>query len=84
MGFEISKNGSKYKLSPPTWRHDIENEADIIEEIVGDIEDEYDVQIIGAKKNKDGSYNLNGNNRKKVITALRINNKTSYKQGLIK
>ena len=34
---------------------------DIIEEIVGDIEDEYDVQIIGAKKNKDGSYNLNGN-----------------------
>ena len=34
LGFEISKNGSKYKLSPPTWRHDIENEADIIEEIV--------------------------------------------------
>ena len=34
LGFEVSKNGSKYKLSPPTWRHDIENEADIIEEIV--------------------------------------------------
>ena len=34
MGFKISKDGSKYKISPPTWRHDIENEADIIEEII--------------------------------------------------
>ena len=24
----------KYKLSIPSWRHDIENEADIIEEII--------------------------------------------------
>ena len=34
LGFKISKDGSKYKISPPTWRHDIENEADIIEEII--------------------------------------------------
>ena len=34
LGFEISKNGSKYKLYPPTWRHDIKNDADIIEEII--------------------------------------------------
>ena len=34
LGFKILKNGAKYKLSVPSWRHDIENEADIIEEIV--------------------------------------------------
>ncbi|HAT69173.1 MAG TPA: hypothetical protein DCS22_01625 [Flavobacteriaceae bacterium] len=30
------------------------------------------------------SYNLDGSNRKKVLTALRINNKTRYKEGLVK
>ena len=34
LGFQISKNGSKFKLFSPTWRHDIKNEADIIEEII--------------------------------------------------
>ena len=34
---------------------------DIIEEIVGDIEDEHDVKIKGAKKSKDGKYTINGN-----------------------
>ena len=34
LGFIIKKNGVKYKLSIPSWRHDIENEADIIEEII--------------------------------------------------
>ena len=30
------------------------------------------------------SYNLDGSNRKKVMTALRINNRTQYKNGLVK
>tara|TARA_Y100000590_G_scaffold468888_1_gene653683 strand:+ start:2394 stop:3644 length:1251 start_codon:yes stop_codon:yes gene_type:complete len=34
---------------------------DIIEEIVGDIEDEHDLKIKGAKKSKDGVYTINGN-----------------------
>ena len=34
LGFKVAKNGVKYKLSIPTWRHDIENEADIMEEII--------------------------------------------------
>ena len=34
LGFIIKKNGVKYKVSIPSWRHDIENEADIIEEII--------------------------------------------------
>ena len=34
LGFKIIKNGPKYKLSTPSWRHDIDNEADIIEEII--------------------------------------------------
>ena len=34
---------------------------DIIEEIVGDIEDEHDIKIKGAKKSKDGKYTINGN-----------------------
>ena len=34
LGFEIEKNKLTYKLQVPPWRHDIENEADIIEEIV--------------------------------------------------
>jgi phenylalanyl-tRNA synthetase beta chain len=34
LGFKVAKNGAKYKLSIPTWRHDIENEADIMEEII--------------------------------------------------
>ena len=34
---------------------------DIIEEIVGDIEDEHDVKIKGARKLKDGAYKINGN-----------------------
>ena len=47
---------------------------DIIEEVVGDIEDEHDIQIIGAKKNSDGSYNLNGN-----ITIRDINREFGWK-----
>ena len=34
---------------------------DIIEEIVGEIEDEHDLKIKGAKKSKDGVYTINGN-----------------------
>ena len=34
---------------------------DIIEEIVGDIEDEHDIKIKGAKKTKDGKYTIRGN-----------------------
>ena len=34
---------------------------DIIEEIVGDIEDEHDIKIKGARKLKDGKYVINGN-----------------------
>ena len=34
---------------------------DIIEEIVGDIEDEHDIKIKGAKKSKDGKYTISGN-----------------------
>ena len=34
LGFEIEKKKLTYKLQVPPWRHDIENEADIIEEIV--------------------------------------------------
>ncbi len=34
---------------------------DIIEEIVGDIEDEHDIKIEGAKKSKDGKYTIHGN-----------------------
>ena len=34
---------------------------DIIEEIVGDIEDEHDITIKGAKKLKDGKYSIKGN-----------------------
>tara|TARA_B100001167_G_C16648764_1_gene247568 strand:+ start:1 stop:690 length:690 start_codon:yes stop_codon:yes gene_type:complete len=47
---------------------------DIIEEVVGDIEDEHDIQIVGARKNKDGSYNLNGN-----ITIRDINREFGWK-----
>ena len=34
---------------------------DIIEEIVGDIEDEHDIKIKGAKRLKDGNFTINGN-----------------------
>ena len=34
---------------------------DIIEEIVGDIEDEHDIKIKGARKSKDGKYIIKGN-----------------------
>ena len=34
---------------------------DVIEEIVGDIEDEHDIKIKGAKKSKDGKYTIYGN-----------------------
>ena len=34
---------------------------DIIEEIVGDIEDEHDIKIKGAKKSKDRKYTIRGN-----------------------
>jgi len=34
---------------------------DIIEEIVGDISDEYDVIVKGVDVNSDGSFNINGN-----------------------
>ena len=34
---------------------------DIIEEIVGDISDEYDVIVKGVEVNSDGSFNINGN-----------------------
>ena len=47
---------------------------DIIEEVVGDIEDEHDIPIMGARKNKDGSYNLNGN-----ITIRDINREFGWK-----
>ena len=34
LGFKILKKGKKYQLIPPSWRHDIENEPDIIEEVL--------------------------------------------------
>ncbi len=34
---------------------------DVIEEIVGDIEDEHDIKIKGAKRLKDGNFTINGN-----------------------
>tara|TARA_Y100000590_G_scaffold283303_1_gene318710 strand:- start:2212 stop:4590 length:2379 start_codon:yes stop_codon:yes gene_type:complete len=34
LGFEVARNGKKYKISIPSWRHDIENQEDIIEEVV--------------------------------------------------
>ena len=34
---------------------------DIIEEIVGDIEDEHDIKIKGARRSKDGRFTINGN-----------------------
>jgi Mg2+/Co2+ transporter CorB len=33
---------------------------DIIEEIVGDIRDEFDTEVQGVRKNKDGSYTIDG------------------------
>ena len=34
LGFKILKKGKKYQLISPSWRHDIENEPDIIEEVL--------------------------------------------------
>lgn len=34
LGFEGRREGEVYHLVPPSWRHDIEGEADIVEELV--------------------------------------------------
>ena len=34
LGFKILKKGKKYELISPSWRHDIENEQDITEEVL--------------------------------------------------
>ena len=34
LGFKITKSSSKYNLFSPSWRHDIKNEEDVIEEII--------------------------------------------------
>jgi len=47
---------------------------DIIEEIVGDIEDEHDTKIQGIKKRKDGSFYLNGN-----LTIRDVNRELDWK-----
>ena len=34
LGFGVIKKGKKFKLSIPSWRHDIESQEDIVEEII--------------------------------------------------
>jgi phenylalanyl-tRNA synthetase beta chain len=34
LGFDVKVNKNNFKIKPPTWRHDIVNEIDIVEEII--------------------------------------------------
>jgi phenylalanyl-tRNA synthetase beta chain len=34
LGFSVSKSGSEWKVTVPTWRADVEGEPDVVEEIV--------------------------------------------------
>ncbi len=34
LGFKVGKNGEAWSVSVPSWRHDIKQEADLIEEVV--------------------------------------------------
>ncbi|MGL4728970.1 MAG: phenylalanine--tRNA ligase subunit beta [Bosea sp. (in: a-proteobacteria)] len=34
LGFHVSGAGDRYKVSPPSWRGDIEGKADLVEEII--------------------------------------------------
>ena len=34
LGFDVSKSGDKFSVSPPSWRGDVEGAADLVEEVV--------------------------------------------------
>ena len=34
LGFEIKKNNDAWSVRPPSWRHDVAQEADLVEEVV--------------------------------------------------
>lgn len=34
LGLKIQKNGFKLKITPPSWRHDLINQADLVEELI--------------------------------------------------
>jgi len=34
LGFEVSHEGQKFRVTPPSWRFDVEHEADLVEEVL--------------------------------------------------
>ena len=59
LGFEVSDNKDKFNLIIPSWRHDIIEEVDIVEEVL---------RVNGYDKLKEASLENDNFNHKKVLS----------------
>jgi phenylalanyl-tRNA synthetase beta chain len=63
LGFAVAGQGSHVKVSPPSWRPDIEGKADLVEEIV---------RIIGVDRVPSTPFDRGEAPRKPVLTAMQV------------
>jgi phenylalanyl-tRNA synthetase beta chain len=61
LGFTTAGTGDSLKVSPPTWRGDIEGKADLVEEVV---------RIAGLERVPETAFERDKNARKPVLTTL--------------
>jgi phenylalanyl-tRNA synthetase beta chain len=61
LGFTTAGSGDTLKVSPPTWRGDIEGKADLVEEVV---------RIAGLERVPQTPFERDENARKPVLTTL--------------
>jgi phenylalanyl-tRNA synthetase beta chain len=61
LGFSTAGSGDTLKVSPPSWRGDIEGKADLVEEVV---------RIAGLDRVPETAFERDDNARKPVLTTL--------------
>jgi phenylalanyl-tRNA synthetase beta chain len=61
LGFSVAGSGDTLKVSPPSWRSDIEGKADLVEEVV---------RIAGLERVPMTPFERDDNARKPVLTVL--------------
>jgi phenylalanyl-tRNA synthetase beta chain len=67
LGFAVAGSGETVKVSPPSWRGDIEGKADLVEEIV---------RIAGLSRVPATPFDRGANARKPVLTAAQRRTRT--------
>jgi phenylalanyl-tRNA synthetase beta chain len=63
LGFKIAGQGERVKVTPPSWRGDVQDKADLVEEVV---------RIVGVDKVPSTPFDRGETPRKPVLTPIQI------------